>query len=119
MQELMVNPNQWRVIVVHANRRGVDKLVSSIATENEWSQEVHPIRWSGHDKGCPEWHTEGTVCASAGYRANEKMIKCRADVCIAFNPDQNPVSRDLVARARAVGIPVTVFDTSTRSRKER
>ncbi|MEV2277273.1 hypothetical protein AB0I72_16980 [Nocardiopsis sp. NPDC049922] len=70
---------------------GVDRLAHHIAFAYGWTVEPHPARWTEHGR-------------AAGPIRNKHMARLGADGCIAFPGGAG--TRDMIASARAAGIPV-------------
>lgn len=83
------------VTVVHgACPTGADEIVDELARNFGWGPfkvEPHPANWGLHGR-------------AAGPRRNAQMLSAGADLVIAF-PGGNGTA-DMVARARAAGVPV-------------
>lgn len=104
-----------RLIVIHGAAKGIDSIAASIFDEMTY---VNTIPMPA------QWHTHGKA---AGPRRNEEMLhvlmalkRTGYDVAVhAFHDDieSSKGTRDMVNRAIAAGIPVTVH-TSTEGPEE-
>lgn len=100
------NSHGWRVILIHGDARGADRLADSVARELGWSIEKHPARWEEHDDDCPHYHEGNTTCNTAGIRRNREMVDLGADVCVAFLTGESRGTKHCVSIAERKGIPI-------------
>jgi ABC-type sugar transport system substrate-binding protein len=88
---------KW-TLVVHGACRGADQMAEEVCRTLGIRTEAHPADWS-----------QGP---SAGPRRNQEMLNSGVDRVLAFHSNiaGSKGTADMVRRARAAGIPVTVFD---------
>lgn len=110
LDKAVVNPHQWKVILVHGGARGVDTMAAELAKEHGWSVEKHNAHWYEHDDKCPGWHEGERICKRAGHRRNEHMVSLGADLCLAFIKDQSTGATGCAKAAEAANIPVIRFE---------
>lgn len=106
-----------RVVLVHGDCRGADRLAAEVALELGWDVVPRAADWEGPcAAGCPPGHrrarggqTSGaTYCPNAGRRRNQEMVDARPDVVFAFPTARSVGTWDAVRRARRAGIRVEV-----------
>lgn len=83
--------------IVHGAARGADLLAADVAREFNCRIEAHPADWDRYGK-------------SAGHHRNAEMVALGADVCLAFPLPGARGTWDCVRKAKAAGIPVTVYE---------
>ena len=104
------NSHGWRVILVHGDARGADRMADSVAREMGWSIEKHPARWEEHTDNCPHYHEGERVCMDSGKRRNKEMVELGADVCVAFVKDNSTGTAHCMTLAAKKNIPVIRID---------
>jgi SLOG family YspA-like protein len=84
------------VTVVHGGADGADVLAHAAAQILGLSREVHR----------PDWRAHGPA---AGFRRNTHMVQLGADLCLVFQAGNTRGTADCAAKARAAGIPTTIY----------
>jgi hypothetical protein len=89
---------KWTTII-HGKCRGADSITDDVARRLGFHIERYPAKWS--DFG-----------PRAGPIRNQEMLDSGVDRVLAFHSNiaGSKGTADMVRRARAAGIPVTVFD---------
>ena len=83
--------------IVHGGGRGADAIANQVARSIGFSIEVFAANWIKHG-------------FAAGPIRNYKMADSGADLCIAFRmPGKSNGTDDMIAKAKAAGIPVEVI----------
>jgi len=94
--------SMYELTVVHGNcPTGADRFASLWA--DKMAALGHPVHNERHD---PQWHVHGNA---AGPLRNSLMVNKGADVCLAFILDHSTGATDCAQKARAAGIPTTLF----------
>lgn len=102
-------------VLVHGGAAGADSIAARVWKE-EFGGKVERVRakWGVCAPDCPPSHlvtrNGRSWCPTAGHRRNDEMVRRGADLCLAFLRDGSGGTRDCIARARAAGIAVRVFD---------
>lgn len=92
-------------VIVVGGASGADSIAEEVATALGFqSIEVYPANWATHGK-------------AAGPIRNQQMLDAGADIVIAFPGGRG--TADMIARARAAGIPWRKVPDPTPSRSER
>ena len=77
-------------VIIHGAARGADTLAAEYARERGVKAEAYPA----------DWKRDGR---SAGYRRNERMLRLRPDLVIAF--PGGPGTAHMVEIAQRAGVP--------------
>lgn len=85
-------------VVIHGGAAGADSIAGSAAERSGLTVEVYPADWRAHGK-------------AAGPIRNQRMVdEGKPDRVVAFRmPGESRGTDDMVRRARAAGIPVTII----------
>ena len=97
LRELRALPDSITT-VIHGDARGADKLGGVIAEGLDLNVISVPANWRGKGK-------------AAGFVRNQKMLKMKPDIVLAFHEDisQSKGTRHMISIARAAGVEVRVF----------
>lgn len=94
---MLARYNGPTTVLVHGGcLTGADAIADQFARENGWEVEVHPADWERWKK-------------SAGPRRNREMAELGADVCLAFNRNDSPGTKNMVNNCVKRGIPVAEY----------
>lgn len=83
------------VVVVHGCAKGADTIAGEEAARLGFEVEEHPAVWSAYGR-------------RAGIVRNEEMAALGATRLLAFWDGRSRGTRDMIERAKAHGIPVTI-----------
>ncbi len=91
-------------VIVHGGAQGADNLAGAVARSLGLRAEVHPAEWGRYGK-------------AAGPRRNAEMLAAGADLVLAFPGGKG--TADMVAKARAAGVPLRRAGMSRDGRTDR
>ena len=91
-------------LIIHGAYRGADRLAEAVATRLGIPVNAHPAKWS-------------LFGLAAGPRRNREMLDAGPHEVWAFHDDleHSKGTKDMLAQARAAGIPVRHFAHESRS----
>lgn len=115
-----------RIVLVHGDAPGADRLALTWARLRGVRTEGHPADWYGPCRAdqCAPRHRRRdrhgrTYCPAEGGYRNQAMVDLGARGCLAFPMTGSVGTWDCVRRARTAGIPTEVVDTDRTRRLRR
>jgi hypothetical protein len=91
-----VKPLGGRVVVIHGDARGADRIAAALARGIGLEVIAFPADWSTHGR-------------RAGFLRNLEMLDQRPDLVIAFQRNGSRGTQHTIDEARKRGIPVEVY----------